>query len=360
VYIVCIYTSSPFCFSSLSGDSVKAKAKLSFRQKISKTLGRGGGAAHTEDGDAVSPLPAVSAAAAKKPAVFVPKKDGLFRRASTSVLEQQPSTRAAVAAAAASSSTSTSTASAAASSAKATVGKMTVISATAPALPPAPVSPAPRHEAFGLVESYKKLEKLGEGTYATVFRGISLVNGKMVALKEIRLEHDEGAPCTAIREVSLLKGLKHANIVTLHDIIHTKLSLTLVFEYLVRASRGAWFGLIWFGLAHMRGQERDLKQYMEDTSSVLDLGTVQIFLYQLLRGLQYCHSRKVLHRDLKPQNLLINSFGELKLADFGALSQPVSLAGVVGQCHSPTPFCLHGQGWREPSPYPSRHTPTRW
>ncbi len=64
-------------------------------------------------------------------------------------------------------------------------------------------------------------------------------------------------------------------------------------------------------------QERDLKQYMEDTSSVLDLGTVQIFLYQLLRGLQYCHSRKVLHRDLKPQNLLINGFGELKLADFG-------------------------------------------
>lgn len=66
-----------------------------------------------------------------------------------------------------------------------------------------------------------------------MFKGESTINGSFVALKEIRLEHEEGAPCTAIREVSLLRQLKHANIVTLHDIIYTEKSLTLVFEYLV-------------------------------------------------------------------------------------------------------------------------------
>ena len=55
----------------------------------------------------------------------------------------------------------------------------------------------------------------------------------MVALKEIRLQEEEGAPFTAIREASLLKELKHANIVTLHDIVHTKETLTFVFEYVV-------------------------------------------------------------------------------------------------------------------------------
>ncbi|XP_078677274.1 cyclin-dependent kinase 17-like isoform X14 [Branchiostoma floridae x Branchiostoma belcheri] len=148
---------------------------------------------------------------------------------------------------------------------------------------------------FGKMESYTKLDKLGEGTYATVFKGKSKLTDNLVALKEIRLEHEEGAPCTAIREVSLLKDLKHANIVTLHDIIHTEKSLTLVFEYL----------------------EKDLKQYMDDCGNIMSMTNVKLFLYQLLRGLNYCHRRRILHRDLKPQNLLINEKGELKLADFG-------------------------------------------
>ncbi|XP_049608776.1 cyclin-dependent kinase 16 isoform X1 [Syngnathus scovelli] len=148
---------------------------------------------------------------------------------------------------------------------------------------------------FGKLETYIKLDKLGEGTYATVYKGRSKLTDNLVALKEIRLEHEEGAPCTAIREVSLLKDLKHANIVTLHDIIHTQKSLTLVFEYL----------------------DKDLKQYLDDCGNVIHMHNVQLFLFQLLRGLAYCHCRKVLHRDLKPQNLLINERGELKLADFG-------------------------------------------
>ena len=62
----------------------------------------------------------------------------------------------------------------------------------------------------------------------------SSLTKQVVALKEIRLQEEEGAPFTAIREASLLKELKHSNIVTLHDIIHTKSSLTFVFEFVVR------------------------------------------------------------------------------------------------------------------------------
>ncbi|VDO11130.1 unnamed protein product [Rodentolepis nana] len=133
------------------------------------------------------------------------------------------------------------------------------------------------------------------GTYATVYKGRSLLTENLVALKEIRLEHEEGAPCTAIREVSLLRDLRHANIVTLHDIIHTEKSLTLVFEYL----------------------QRDLKQYLHECHNLMHPENVRLFLYQLLRGLAFCHARRILHRDLKPQNLLINDRGDLKLADFG-------------------------------------------
>ncbi|XP_038644485.1 cyclin-dependent kinase 15-like, partial [Scyliorhinus canicula] len=94
---------------------------------------------------------------------------------------------------------------------------------------------------------------------------------------------------------SLLKGLKHSNIVLLHDIIHTQETLTFVFEYV----------------------QTDLAQYMTQHPGGLHTHNVKLFLFQLLRGLAYIHHCHILHRDLKPQNLLISCVGELKLADFG-------------------------------------------
>ncbi|XP_008418810.1 cyclin-dependent kinase 15 isoform X5 [Poecilia reticulata] len=148
---------------------------------------------------------------------------------------------------------------------------------------------------FGAAQSYLSLEKLGEGAFASVYKGISRINGQLVALKVIRMKTDEGIPFTAIREASLLKHLKHANIVLLHDIIHTRETLTFVFEYV----------------------QTDLAQYMTQHPGGLHSHNVRIFMFQLLRALSYIHGHRILHRDLKPHNLLISYLGELKLADFG-------------------------------------------
>ncbi|KAI8145794.1 protein serine/threonine kinase [Fennellomyces sp. T-0311] len=148
------------------------------------------------------------------------------------------------------------------------------------------------------MDKYQKIEKLGEGTYGIVYKAQNRDTNEVVALKRIRLDNEEeGVPCTAIREISLLKELKHVNIVRLYDVLHTEKKLTLVFEYL----------------------DSDLKKFLDSYGGDIDILTIKQLMYQLLKGIAFCHEHKVLHRDLKPQNLLINKVkkGELKLGDFG-------------------------------------------
>ncbi|KAI0739911.1 Pkinase-domain-containing protein [Daedaleopsis nitida] len=149
------------------------------------------------------------------------------------------------------------------------------------------------------MERYSKIEKIGEGTYGVVYKARDINTNRVVALKKIRLEaEDEGVPSTAIREISLLKELKDDNVVMLLDIVHADQKLYLVFEFL----------------------EVDLKRYMENgnkSGRPITPEIVKKFTHQLTSGLLYCHSHRILHRDLKPQNLLIDKTDNLKLADFG-------------------------------------------
>lgn len=147
------------------------------------------------------------------------------------------------------------------------------------------------------MQNYQREEKIGEGTYGVVFKAIDRRTQQFVALKKIRLEtEDEGVPATAIREISVLKELDHENIVRLLDVIHKEKKLYLVFEYL----------------------DQDLKKYMDTAPPEgMTPGLVQSFLRQMVAGVMFCHSHRILHRDLKPQNLLIDRNGVLKLADFG-------------------------------------------
>ncbi|KAI8904405.1 kinase-like domain-containing protein [Gorgonomyces haynaldii] len=146
------------------------------------------------------------------------------------------------------------------------------------------------------MEKYTKIEKLGEGSYGIVYKAENRETHAIVALKRIRIDsEEEGVPCTAIREISLLKELKHPNIVRLYDVIHTEKKLTLVFEYF----------------------DSDLKKFLDSNQGDIAPPTIRSLMLQLMRGIAWCHEHRVLHRDLKPQNLLINKRTELKLADFG-------------------------------------------
>ncbi|RWS09185.1 cyclin-dependent kinase 2-like protein, partial [Dinothrombium tinctorium] len=144
---------------------------------------------------------------------------------------------------------------------------------------------------------------IGEGSYGVVYKAYDRITCHVVALKKIRLDTEsEGVPSTAIREISLLKELNHPNVVRLLDVVHCIKDLYLVFEYL----------------------DQDLKKLLDNSAAGLSKPLVKSYMLQLLQGIAHCHAHRVIHRDLKPQNLLIDKAGNIKLADFG-LARSISL-----------------------------------
>ncbi|XP_028753499.1 cyclin-dependent kinase B1-1 isoform X2 [Neltuma alba] len=180
------------------------------------------------------------------------------------------------------------------------------------------------------MEKYDNLEKIGEGTYGKVYKATDKATGRLVALKKMHLEiGDQGIPPTTLREISLLKML-YMSIYVVHLLSveltektsNSKPVLFLVFEHL----------------------DTDLKKYMDSrrcspVSKSLSPSRIQSFLYQLCMGVFHCHRHGVLHRDLKPQNLLLDQRrGILKIADFGLgralIFPPKSYTpGVVTLCY---------------------------
>ncbi|KAM7266858.1 hypothetical protein ACFE04_009024 [Oxalis oulophora] len=147
-----------------------------------------------------------------------------------------------------------------------------------------------------VADRYLKREVLGEGTYGVVYKAIDTKSGLIVAIKKIRLgRQKEGINFTALREIKLLKELKDPNIIELIDAFPHKGNLHLVFEYM----------------------ETDLEAVIRDRNIFLSPADTKSFLQMTLQGLAFCHKKWVLHRDMKPNNLLIGSNGQLKLADFG-------------------------------------------
>ncbi|MCJ1404656.1 TFIIH complex serine/threonine-protein kinase subunit kin28 [Xylographa trunciseda] len=150
-------------------------------------------------------------------------------------------------------------------------------------------------------QKYVKDRKVGEGTYAVVFLGHLKANPKsLVAIKKIKVmtEYQDGLSISAIREVKFLQELSHPNIIALYSVFSSKnQNLNLVLEYLPLG---------------------DLEMLIKDTEGVrYGSADIKAWMGMLGRAVWFCHENFVLHRDIKPNNLLIAADGEVKLADFG-------------------------------------------
>ncbi|KAF9531727.1 kinase-like domain-containing protein [Crepidotus variabilis] len=151
-----------------------------------------------------------------------------------------------------------------------------------------------------------KDKKVGEGTYAVVYQGREAVRepsaprdaatGRRVAIKKIKVgQFKDGLDMSAIREVKYLRELKHQNVIELLDVFSSKTNLNLVLEFL----------------------DSDLEMIIKDRALVFLPADIKSWVAMTFRGLEFCHRNFILHRDLKPNNLLIASDGQLKIADFG-------------------------------------------
>ncbi|ETW57450.1 CMGC/CDK protein kinase [Plasmodium falciparum Palo Alto/Uganda] len=150
------------------------------------------------------------------------------------------------------------------------------------------------------VKNYKKLNKISEGTYGAVYRAQNKRTKKIVALKKLKnfsSMHNEGFAMTSLREINILLQLQHDNILSIKEVVFGKHlnDIYLVMEYI----------------------EHELKMILDNKSPSFTISELKCLLKQLLSGINYLHRNWVMHRDLKPTNLLYSNKGILKICDFG-------------------------------------------
>ncbi|KAJ0034250.1 hypothetical protein Pint_24702 [Pistacia integerrima] len=178
---------------------------------------------------------------------------------------------------------------------------------TCPRPPPPPQSlPKTTPTTPALLNRYQLGRLLGRGSFAKVHQARSIVDNSVVAIKVIskNANLDPNMESRIVREVAAMRRLQHhPNVLKIHEVMATKTKIYLVMEY---ASGGELFNKV---LRRGRLTESAARRYFQ----------------QLVSALHFCHQNGVAHRDMKPQNLLLDQNGDLKVSDFGLSALPEQL-----------------------------------
>lgn len=134
---------------------------------------------------------------------------------------------------------------------------------------------------------------IGRGSFSNVFLGSHKLSGFDVAIKKINTKKLKSMNKNFINEINLIKDLDHPHIINTHDIFNTQNHLYIVLEYCKN------------GTLHSFLDTRPLKEVH-----------VNKFFSQIISALKYLYDKKILHRDLKPQNILLDNNNNIKLTDF--------------------------------------------
>ncbi|KAF9596111.1 hypothetical protein IFM89_007164 [Coptis chinensis] len=158
-----------------------------------------------------------------------------------------------------------------------------------------------RDEEYSL--SYFLGDKIGEGSFGCVYRGFNKYNGEEVAIKELKLMEECASTWEEFldtNEVKALQRLSHPNIITLEEIAKRDDKLYMVFELM----------------------DRSLHKLITDRATVLKESEIRLYCFQILKGLDYMHTCGYIHRDLKPDNILVSSCEQIiKIADLGTIHE---------------------------------------
>ena len=144
-------------------------------------------------------------------------------------------------------------------------------------------------------KKYDVLGVVGEGAYGIVYKCRNKETGKYVAIKKFKEIEDKLVQKTMKRELKMLQMLKHDNVVDFQEAFIYKGNLFLVFEYV----------------------EKNLLEVLEKSPDGLNPKLIRSFVFQMCKAVHYLHINKMIHRDVKPENLLIDENMNLKLCDFG-------------------------------------------